>query len=98
MPAKTWRVNLITFFNAAKSGELAEAKEEYERYFGKAFPKQEETAADVWDEKCRGGRNSEPNKELRFTPPLASRGAGMGTGLEGVGRFGRVWLGLELTV
>ena len=51
---KTWRMNLITFFNAAKTGELAEAKEEYERFFGKAFPRQEETAAEVWEETCRG--------------------------------------------
>ena len=47
--AKTWRVTLITFYNAAKSGELADAKEEYERFFGKAFPRQEETVAEEWD-------------------------------------------------
>ena len=55
--AKTWRVTLITFYNAAKSGELADAKEEYERFFGKAFPRQEETAAEEWEEKCRGRRD-----------------------------------------
>ena len=55
--AKTWRVTLITFYNAAKSGELADAKEEYERFFGKAFPRQEETVAEEWEEKCRGCDN-----------------------------------------
>ena len=55
--AKIWRVTLITFYNAAKSGELADAKEEYERFFGKAFPRQEETAAEEWEEKCRGCDN-----------------------------------------
>ena len=30
------------------------------------------------------GFNSEPNKKLRLTPLLASRGAGIGTGLEGL--------------
>ena len=34
-----------------------------------------------WDEKCRGGFNSEPNKGLRFTTPLASQGTGIGIGL-----------------
>ena len=28
-------------------------------------------------EKYRGGFNPEPNKKLRFTPPFASRGAGV---------------------
>ena len=55
--AKTWRVTLITFYNAAKSGELADAKEEYERFFGKAFPRQEEFEAAGWEEKCRGMRD-----------------------------------------
>ncbi len=45
---QTWRMNLITFYNAAKSGELAEAKDEYNRFFGKAFPVQEKTAAEEW--------------------------------------------------
>ena len=26
-----------------------------ERFFGKAFPRQEETVAEEWEEKCRGG-------------------------------------------
>ena len=50
---QTWRMNLITFYNAAKSGELAEAKDEYNRFFGKAFPVQEKTAAEEWDSTCR---------------------------------------------
>ena len=28
-----------------------------ERFFGKAFPRQEETAAEEWEEKCRGMRD-----------------------------------------
>ncbi len=48
----TWRMNLITFYNAAKSGEIAEAKEEYDRFFAQAFPAQEKTAAEIWDSIC----------------------------------------------
>ena len=55
--SKNWKYQISAWYKHVDTNELADAKEEYERYFGKAFPRQEETAAEEWKEKCRGCDN-----------------------------------------
>ena len=54
---KNWRYQVSAWYKHVDVNESAEAKETYERFFGKAFPRQEETAAEVWMDKCRGCDN-----------------------------------------
>ena len=55
--SKNWKFQISAWYKHMDTNELADAKEEYERFFGKAFPRQEETAAEEWEEKCRGCDN-----------------------------------------
>jgi hypothetical protein len=52
--AQNWKYQLSAWYKHVDTSESVEAKETYERFFGKAFPRQEETAAEVWEETCRG--------------------------------------------
>ena len=54
---KNWKYQISAWYKHVDVNESAEAKETYERFFGKSFPRQEETAAEVWKEKCRGCDN-----------------------------------------
>ena len=54
---KNWKYQISAWYKHVDTNETSEAKETYERYFGKAFPRQEETAAEEWEEKCRGCDN-----------------------------------------
>ena len=55
--SKNWKYQISAWYKHVDTNETSEAKETYERYFGKAFPRQEETAAEEWEEKCRGCDN-----------------------------------------
>ena len=55
--SKNWKYQISAWYKHVDINETADAKEEYERFFGKAFPRQEETAAEEWEEKCRGCDN-----------------------------------------
>ena len=54
---KNWKYQISAWYKHVDTNETADAKETYERFFGKAFPRQEETAAAEWEEKCRGCDN-----------------------------------------
>ncbi len=54
---KNWKYQISAWYKHVDVNESAEAKETYERFFGKAFPAQEETAADEWAATCRGCDN-----------------------------------------
>ena len=54
---KNWKYQISAWYKHVDTNETSDAKETYERYFGKAFPRQEETAAEGWEEKCRGCDN-----------------------------------------
>jgi hypothetical protein len=54
---KNWKYQISAWYKHVDTNETSEAKEEYERFFGKAFPRQEETAAEEWESTCRGCDN-----------------------------------------
>ena len=55
--SKNWKYQISAWYKHVDTNETSDAKETYERFFGKAFPRQEETAAEEWEEKCRGCDN-----------------------------------------
>ena len=54
---KNWKYQIAAWYKHVDTNETADAKETYERFFGKAFPRQEEFEAAGWEEKCRGCDN-----------------------------------------
>ena len=54
---KNWKYQISAWYKHVDTNETADAKETYERFFGKAFPRQEEFEAAGWEEKCRGCDN-----------------------------------------